>query len=940
MKLTTKLTLIFLLLAIIPLVAVGWLAFESGRRAIEQDTIDRLLTTTILKQAQFEQWIDDRQADVRAFAGRPQLRRYSAILAASGADTPEYAAAYTAIHRDYFTPLLAEQTGGVVDYLLIRARDGLILTSTDITVEGKYRESEPYFIEGLKGTFVSDIYYAVTLGRQVMHVSTPVYDDYGNVVAVLAARINLTQLTDMMARSSGLRESEATYLVNKFGFRVTEKLYDPDSHLRTIVNTEGVNDCLAQHDDVRTYADGQGEPVVGAYRWIAAREVCIITEIKAAEAFGPISALRNTILGFGVVIALGAIGLGLVFARTITTPLQRLATGAEEIGRGNLAYRIEAKGRDEIGALATAFNAMAANLGRAQEDIAYRQRMLLALSQAAIAVQRAHTPDAVYRVLGAEIGKLGWNVMVFSLVDAGAIDAGAQLVIDYHSFATSAPATAEHAAAGAVMGHRFAIQPGSLYDRVIHAGVTIFSDQPAEGMRQVLSEQLRPLVDDLTRDMGIRGSIYAPLGLGDSVSGVLMVTGADLTEADIPAIATFARQAASARENARLWDDIQRAADRLEQLVDIRTAALAGSEERFRSLAQSSPVGIFVADEKDNLHYANERLCAICGLPAEAAKGIGWIDAVHPADRDRVLDDWRRSTEAGEDFRSEYRFLHQHGKVIWALGQAAIMRDDQGATTGYVGTITDISQIKLADLALQKANDDLARSNTELEQFAYVASHDLQEPLRMVTSYLQLLERRYKGNLDDDAHEFIAYAVDGATRMKALINDLLSFSRVGTRGQPFELTDVQRVVDGALANLQIAMEESGAQVTCGALPTVMGDPSQLTQVFQNLIGNAIKFHGEQPPVVRIAAERQDDAWLFTVCDNGIGIEAAYFDRIFIIFQRLHGKQEYPGTGIGLALSRKVIQRHGGRLWVESQSGAGSTFYFTIPDGSRNSDEAN
>jgi|GEM_PF-1889591 len=232
------------------------------------------------------------------------------------------------------------------------------------------------------------------------------------------------------------------------------------------------------------------------------------------------------------------------------------------------------------------------------------------------------------------------------------------------------------------------------------------------------------------------------------------------------------------------------------------------------------------------------------------------------------------------------------------------------------------------DLARQAK--DLARSNAELEQFAYVASHDLQEPLRMVTSYLQLLQQRYKGQLDADADEFIGYAVDGATRMKTLITDLLAFSRVGTHTKEFAPTDCEVVLEKALQNLRIAIEKSGAVITHDPLPSVMGDDSQLSQLLQNLIGNSIKFHSEKPPQIHVGAKQVDGFWQFCVQDNGIGFDAAmYGERVFVIFQRLHGKNEYAGTGVGLAICKKIIERHGGRIWVESQPGAGSTFFFTL-----------
>ena len=225
--------------------------------------------------------------------------------------------------------------------------------------------------------------------------------------------------------------------------------------------------------------------------------------------------------------------------------------------------------------------------------------------------------------------------------------------------------------------------------------------------------------------------------------------------------------------------------------------------------------------------------------------------------------------------------------------------------------------------------DELARSNRELEQFAYVASHDLQEPLRMVASYTQLLARRYKDKLDEDANEFIHYAVDGAMRMQALINDLLMISRVGTRGKPLQPCEAGLSLEHALINLRMAIEEAGAEVTHDPMPRVVADVSQLTQLLQNLIGNAIKFHSGEQPRIHVGAQRRGHDWVISVKDNGIGIAPEFFERIFVIFQRLHGKQEYPGTGIGLAVCKKIVERHGGTIWVESEPDQGATFLFTL-----------
>jgi len=255
---------------------------------------------------------------------------------------------------------------------------------------------------------------------------------------------------------------------------------------------------------------------------------------------------------------------------------------------------------------------------------------------------------------------------------------------------------------------------------------------------------------------------------------------------------------------------------------------------------------------------------------------------------------------------------------------------------------TSISQIEIEGKKLytvilrditerKRAEEELKRSNAELEQFAYVASHDLQEPLRAVAGMVQLLQQRYQGRLDERADEYIGHAVDASTRMQNLINDLLEYSRVARFGKPLAETDLESCLKNSLTNLQVSIQESNAQITHEPLPVVRADAAQLTQVLQNLIGNAIKFRGERPLHIHIGAKKIEQAWQFEVRDNGIGIEPNYFERIFLVFQRLHTRREYPGTGIGLSLCKKIIERHGGRIWVESQAGQGSIFYFTIPE---------
>jgi PAS domain S-box-containing protein len=363
----------------------------------------------------------------------------------------------------------------------------------------------------------------------------------------------------------------------------------------------------------------------------------------------------------------------------------------------------------------------------------------------------------------------------------------------------------------------------------------------------------------------------------------------------------------------------------------IAEEALRASEERFRRVFELAGSGVALIGLDRRFLRVNPRMCEILGYAEYELLALRGRDISHPDDLD-MINAQRPRLYAGEIdvVRIEKRYLRKDGSTVWAATTVTVERNAMGEPLYEIAIYEDISARKQAEAELREAHDELSRSNAELEQFAYVASHDLQEPLRMVASYTQLLGKRYGDKLQGDAQEFMAYIVDGAARMKQLIEDLLAYSRVGTRGREFTRVNLELVVARARTSLRAALEESGGELTNGPLPDVQGDDMQLYQLIQNLAGNALKFHGTAPPRVRVSAEEREDEYLISVQDNGIGIDPQYFERIFMVFQRLHDKSEFPGTGIGLAICRKVVERHGGRIWVESKPGEGACFKFTLP----------
>jgi PAS domain S-box-containing protein len=348
--------------------------------------------------------------------------------------------------------------------------------------------------------------------------------------------------------------------------------------------------------------------------------------------------------------------------------------------------------------------------------------------------------------------------------------------------------------------------------------------------------------------------------------------------------------------------------------------------DRVSLLAKHANDVIFLLDQDWRILEANDRAIEIYGYSLEELQRMHLYD-LRTAETKADFDQQVEPIESQGDAIVETIHRRKDGTALHVESSARLVKI--GGETYIMDIIRDITGRKKAEEEVLKVMADLERSNKELEQFAYVASHDLQEPLRMVSSFTQLLAKRYQDKLDQDARDYIDFAVKGSNRMQRMIQDLLNYSRVVTRGRAPAPTDMDNVLDETLANLHMAISESGASVTHDALPVVMADHSQLVQVFQNLIGNSIKFRRDDPLRIHVSAGKIGDEWVFSVKDNGMGIEPLYFERIFVLFERLHAGETYRGTGIGLALCKRIIQRLGGRIWVESEPNRGSTFYFTL-----------
>jgi len=385
-----------------------------------------------------------------------------------------------------------------------------------------------------------------------------------------------------------------------------------------------------------------------------------------------------------------------------------------------------------------------------------------------------------------------------------------------------------------------------------------------------------------------------------------------------------------------LHNDIERLRHQvggLEQLLEVYEQTVEENAQHYRGLLEAGPDAMVIVNGRGEIVLVNAQTEKLFGYRREELLGEV-VEALVP----------ERYRQAHVGQRQQFFAMprvRQMGVCMELVGRrrdgsefpADIMLGPLETAEGLFvsASIRDTTERKRMDEQLRRTSAELARSNGELQLFAATASHELDEPLRMVSSFVDMLAQNYKGQLDEKADRWIGFALDGVVRMKQLIHDLLELSRVSTRAKPFALTNLATVFASAVANLQPTVQESGALVSCGPLPTILADATQMTQLLQNLLGNALKFRSQQRLEIHVAAESQQGQWLFSVRDNGIGIDPQFTERIFVIFQRLHTRQEYPGTGLGLALCKKIVERHGGRIWVESQPGQGATFYFTIPE---------
>jgi PAS domain S-box-containing protein len=574
------------------------------------------------------------------------------------------------------------------------------------------------------------------------------------------------------------------------------------------------------------------------------------------------------ILAFVLALAFGQWGIAALTGRGILAALGRLRAGTQAVGAGALDHEVEAAAQDEIGELARSFNAMTRRL---REITASRDELNREVAERRRTEERLGESEAKYHSL---FDNLPQKIFLKD---------------------TASVYVAVNPAYAADLG----LAPEAIVGKT---DLDLFPQEVAEKYRaddrQILESGRRLEADEIFAQGGSQRAVHTiKMPLRDAAGRVTGLLGV-------------------------FWDITER--KRAEQ-------ALKESERRLWALLENVPLIAVMLDVHGRILFCNDYCLELTGWRREEVVGRNWFDLFVPPQLG-VRELFHATLLKGELPRHyENPILTRTGEQRHIAWSNTVFTDRGGPIVGVTSLGADLTERRTAEEQLHRALAELERSNKELEQFAYVASHDLQEPLRTVGSFAELVVQRYRGQLDEDGREFLGYMVDGAQRAQRLINDLLQYSRVGSRGKPFEEVGGEAVLGQALDNLQAAIEEAGAAVTHDPLPALKGDPTQLVQLFQNLVGNAIKFRRpEEACRVHVSCAEEPARRIFTVRDNGIGIAPQYFDRIFVIFQRLHSRSRYPGTGIGLAVCKKIVERHGGRIWVESEPGRGSSFHVALP----------
>jgi len=920
----------FLAIASIPLLFVSILTFSNYKKSLETNRLSQLRDITAYKADKIETYFAGVKLNIEIAQGFYNIKKNFPVLLkfADDSNNPEYITAREPL--DTQLSQMLSVLSYVSDIMLVSPAGRVIYANRPghyyRDVSNAPTEAERHaFISGKDRICFSDVYFdKYEDNRYEMLVTAPI-SDFNNVfIGVIALEIDMTPLYRIIQDNTGLGITGESVVGKKIGDEVmylSPLKYEPNAALNRRITIGSkvaipIQNAALGKTGSGIAVDYRGKTVIGAWTYLPSLDWGLVAKIDTDEAFADVINLRNlAAIILLIIIVLSSI-TAFSIAHSISEPIKRLSEGAGIIGSGNLDYKVATAHKDEIGQLSRTFDKMTGDLKQTlasrdelNREIAERKKAEESLRESKKDLDRAQAVahSGSWR-LDVRQDKLTWSDESYRIFG---VPKGTPLT--YESF----------------LGF---IHPD---DRqfVDNRWKAAISGEPYDIEHRIIVDgQIKWVRERAELELANDGILLGGFG-----------TVTDITQR---------KQAQEALRKSR---------DELEMRVKERTAELDESvmelqkqvesrikaEEALRSsalymrgLLEASLDPLVTISPEGKITDVNEATIQVTGVSREKLIGTDFSD--YFTEPEKARDGYKQVFANG--FVTDYPLTirHKNGRLTDVLYNAVVYKNEAGQIQGVFAAARDITEKKIAEAELEKyrlhledlvkhRTEALARSNKDLEQFAYVASHDLQEPLRAVAGFIGLLKMRLEKSLDEKTSEYMNFSVDGVARMQALINGLLEYSIIDTRGKLPEPTDAKAALDNALLHLRAAIEESGANITAENLPTVKIDPVQLVQLFQNLIGNAIKFRSDTAPLIHVSASRQGDAWQFAVRDNGIGIEPQYAHKIFLIFQRLHTRKQYPGTGIGLSICKKIVERHGGRIWMESKPGQGSTFYFTIPD---------
>ncbi|OQA00566.1 MAG: Phytochrome-like protein cph1 [Planctomycetes bacterium ADurb.Bin401] len=938
MSIRSKLIMIFLAAALIPTLLVQFLTYERYEQSLKTLEIRHLQDVLEFKASRLETFFRNLKSDILIARGRYAIKQNIPIIdrLANEPNSPEYIQAENIIDeqlKDMQTIL------NLSDVMIVNPENRVIYSVRPSHRTFDMSIADPVQLEairkGREDIYFSDVYFDNAHDyRYEMFLTSPVNDNNSVFAGVIVLEIDMAEVYKLIRDKTALGITGEALIGKKVGDEVvylSPLKHEPNAVLRLKLPLLGkkavpIQQGVMGQTGAGITEDYRGETVVSAWKYLPSLDWGMVAKIDTSEAFKSAYDLQKLILAIIIVIILISVLLSYYISLYISYPIKKLAQGAQVIGSGNLDYKFKLKQKDEIGRLSRVFDKMTGDLKRTlasrddlnrevderkqkESELAKLNRILRALSDSSQAMLHADNEDSfIQQICNIIHQDCGYSSIMVNYVmhdEAKTIRpvAFAGFEKDYIEKIKISWGDNEYSR-------------GPTGTAVKTGKVTICKDI-------AFDPNFVPWREEILK-RGYLSSIALPLLENNKAFGTVTIFASTLNpfskdEVDLLTelasdfsygILTLRARAARAKAEAKLRE----------------------SDERYRSLFESIDEGFCIVKV---IFDNNQKPIDYVFISANPAFGRHTItgDPVGKTVREMTpgiskywFELFGNIVLTGKPQRYEF-FESEHNRYYAGY----CFRIGSPEANKIAVLFTDITERKKAEQKMKQLNEELMRSNTELQDFANIVSHDLREPLRAVTGFMELLKMRYSDKLDDKAKEFIDYAMGGGKNMKNMLNGLLEFSRVRTEGVKFSEIDVNIVLQDALNNLQLKIAENDAQVISGKLPKVKADPSQLTQLLQNLIQNALKFKSDRSPEIHINAKRKDNSWLFSVRDNGIGIDPKYQERIFMIFHRVHSQKEYEGSGVGLAVCKRIVERHGGKIWVESELGKGSTFFFTIPD---------